>query len=157
MDKTLLNKYKKRISRATPLELTNISFELFEHYAHEAILADRDSIEFQKNTQKAIDFISMLNDTLDSKYEVSIRLSQVYTYLITILNDALENNEPIFIKDALRVIKPLKIAFKDIEKDGYGSLNRNTLSTDVFAGITYGKNGLNEFIDDSNSGRNFSG
>lgn len=157
MDKTLINEYKKRVSSATPLELTNISFELFEYYANEALLYDRNSAEFQKYTKKSRDFIVMLNDTLDHKYEVSERLSQIYKYIITVLNDACENNEPIFINDSLRVIKPLKTAFKDIEKDGYGSLNKNTLSTDVFAGITYGKNGLNEFIDDVGKGRSFSG
>ncbi len=52
MDKILLDKYKKRISSATPLELTNISFELFQHYAEEASKSDRNSDDFIKNTKK---------------------------------------------------------------------------------------------------------
>lgn len=157
MDKVLLDKYKKRISSSTPLQLTNISFELFTLYATEALECDRTSDDFIKNVKKAQDFIVTLRDSLDMNYEVSHRLRQIYDYVIKLLDDAMENKEPIFIKDALRVIGPLQQSFIDIEKDGYGNLNKNNLNTDVFAGLTYGKNGLNEFIDESTGGRSFSG
>ncbi len=157
MDKILLDQYKKRVSSASPLELTNISFELFEHYTNEAINADRNSAEFIKNATKARDFIIMLNDTLDKNYEISENLTQIYQYIIKILNDGIENKEPIFLKDALRVLSPLESAFKDIENDGYGQLNKNNFDTNVFAGLTYGKSGINEFVDESNGGQSFSG
>ncbi len=156
MDKILLEKYKKRISSATPLELTNISFELFEHYSNEAINCDRNSDDFLKNTKKAKDFVKMMNDTLDMNYEISHRLTQIYDFVIKILNDGIENKEPIFIKDAIRIIQPLQRAFVDIEKDGYGNLNKNHLDSNVFAGLTYGRGGLNEYIDES-GGRDFLG
>ncbi len=156
MDKELLEKYKKRISSSSPLELTNISFELFEHYCSEAVKCDRNSPEFIKNTKKAKDFVKMMNDTLDMNYEISNQLTEIYTFVIKILEDGIENKEPIFVNDALRVITPLKRAFEDIQKDGYGELNKNNLNTNVFAGLTYGKGGLNEFVDET-SGRNFSG
>ncbi len=156
MDKILLDKYKKRISSASPLELTNISFELFEHYATEAVKCDRNSPEFIKNTKKAQDFVKMMNDTLDMNYEISNQLTEIYTFVTKILDDGIENKEPIFLNDALRVIKPLQRAFQDIQKDGYGELNKNNMGTNVFAGLTYGKRGLNEFVDETSS-RNFSG
>ncbi len=157
MDKQLLDKYKKRISSSNPLELTNISFELFEHYAVEATKCDRDSEDFQKNSHKALDFMVMMDNTLDQNFEISHTLSEVYQYVIKLLNDAIEHKEPIFINDALRVLKPLSRAFKDIEKDGYGEINKNTFDKDVFAGLTYGKNGLNEYLDDRTGGKNFEG
>ncbi len=156
MEKILLDKYKKRISSASPLELTNISFELFEYYSNEAIKSDRTSEDFIKNTKKALDFINMMNDTLDMNYDVSFKLNQIYTYIIKLLSDAIENKEPIFIKDAIRVIQPLERAFKDIQNDGYGNINKSNLGANVFAGLTYGRNGLTDFVDDSN-GHNFSG
>ncbi len=157
MDKQLLDSYKKRISSSNPLELTNISFELFEHYAVEATKSDRNSEDFQKNTHKALDFIVMMNSTLDQSYEISHSLTEVYTYVIKLLNDAIEHKEPIFINDALRVLAPLSRGFKDIEKDGYGEINKNNFDKNVFAGLTYGKNGLNEYLDDSAGGKNFQG
>ncbi len=98
----------------------------------------------------------MMKETLDMNYAISNQLSEIYTYIIKILSDGIENKEPIFVNDALRVIKPLQRAFEDIQKDGYGDLNKNNLGTNVFAGLTYGKGGLNEFVDDA-GGRNFSG
>ncbi len=157
MDKQLLDQYKKRISSSNPLELTNISFELFEHYTQEALKFDRNSDEFQKNTHKALDFIVMMNSTLDENIEISQSLSQVYEYVIKLLNDGMEHKEPIFLNDALRVLSPLSRAFKDIEKDGYGEINKNNFDKNVFAGLTYGKNGLNEYLDDRTGGQNFEG
>lgn len=154
MNKALIELYKKRVSSATPLELTNISFELFELYAQEALKHNRDSEEFLKNTKKAKDFIEMMDSTLDREYKVSQELSQIYTYVLKILGDAMEFKDPIFINDAIRVIKPLKRAFKDVEADGYGEINKN-IDTNVFAGLTYGRDGLSEFIDDSSSSNNF--
>ncbi len=157
MNKTLLEAYKKRISSATPLELTNISFELFELYAKEARSCERDSDDFVKNIKKARDFVEMMETTLDKNYAVSIELSNIYQHVIKVLGDAIDNRELIFVDDAIRVIAPLKAAFKDIEDQGYGELNKNNLDTNIFAGLTYGKKGLNEYIDDSQGGHNFMG
>lgn len=145
MEDSLKREFTRRISQANGGELIVIKYEIVFAYMEDA----RQAYEQQqyetyktaiKQAQKSID---SLKSSLDAKFEISKELYSLYNYAISCLAKAIYQNKTDGIMEAEKVLKPLYTSFCEAAKtDHSGPLMRNTQQ--VYAGMTYGRNSLNE-------------
>lgn len=145
MENHLKQEFTRRISQCNKGELIVIMYDIVFAYMDEA----KD--EHEKNNydayktaiKKAQNAIDTLIDGLDFSYDVSKQLYPLYMYAKNQLAKAIYQNKTDGILHAEKVLRHLYSSFKEAAKsDTSGPLMRNTQK--VYAGITYGKNVLNE-------------
>lgn len=154
MDSSLKQEFTRRLSQCNRGELIVIMYDIVFAYMDEAkALHENDQYEEYKtaikNAQQAID--SLIN-SLDFKYELSKELHPLYVYAKNCLSKAIYQNRTDGILEAEKCLKRLYASFCEAAKsDTSGPLMRNTQK--VYAGMTYGRNSLNEnFYDNHNRG-----
>ena len=151
--------YTKRIEDATPLQLTVINYELLLDNMEEARKAEARSVGSTLALDKAKECLAQLYATLDMDIEFSKDLSDLYLYVNRALIHAgmkrtnEEKNE--LLEDASGIVKGLLGAWQTLADDD-GLLERllGSENQQIFAGLTYGKDGkLEEYQDiDPNRG-----
>ena len=147
--------YVARIANASPLQLVIINFEIVIDYINESknYIKTKDK-NFDFNIQKARQFLLELRSSLNMEYEISFNLMSIYNFIDSQLAKYLFNENIEIADNCIKILNTVLDGFKQIEgqEENKNSLMENTHQ--IFAGLTYNKNGnLEEFVDiDTNRG-----
>lgn len=141
-------KYTLRIAEANKSEIIVIVFELAEIYIEDAIESyyDGDIESYAQSCKKAVKCITDLLDALDYSYEISYPLMRIYNFLSSEISIAAVTKEVRRIKKAEELLTKIKLSFVDVAKADTSSPVMGNTQT-VYAGLTYGRNELNESFD----------
>ena len=145
MENSLKQEFTRRISQCNRGEMIVIMYDIVFAYMDEAKKAHANNQyeEYKQAIKRAQDTINTLIKALDFKYEISKDLHKLYVYAKNSLAKAIYQNRVDGIEDAEKVLKRLYTSFCEAAKsDTSGPLMRNTQQ--VYAGMTYGRNSLNE-------------
>ena len=150
--------YTLRIVQATPVQLVIISHELLIDFLNVAITAfdEGDTDLFFKNINKSKDALTQLIDGLDYSNEVAQSLYSLYQYAGERLNKALFGKDVEAAKEILEMFCTLLQGWQAIEDTPDDRLSEapENESPQVYAGLTYHKDGLAEYIP-QDEGRGF--
>ena len=145
MTKSELNAYAMRVSQASRTELIVIMYEVAIKYLDDAIaaLGNEHTEEYRQNLKKSKAFVNELASVLDMKYEVSLNLLSLYTYMNNVMVRAdinLKTEELIRVRGML---DKLRVSFVSVSAaDKSAPMMKNVQQ--VYAGLTYSRNALNE-------------
>lgn len=156
MTNELKQAYTLRISQASKTELVVIIYELFLEYANEAriSLTRGDEGAVKESLRKARGCVNELMESLHLEQELAQNLMQLYLYVYRELLKCELDKDIVHIMNALDVIEPLKVAYAAISReDASGPVMSNAQT--IVAGLTYGRNDLNENMADQGASRGF--
>lgn len=145
MDDSLKKEFTRRISQSNGGQLIVIKYEIVFAYMDDAKIAheQKQYEEYKIAIKKAQKSIESLKNSLDFKYPVSKELYSLYNYAISCLAKSIYQNKIDGLLEAEKILKRLYTSFCEAAKsDNSGPLMRNTQQ--VYAGMTYGRNSLNE-------------
>lgn len=156
MTDDLKQRFTFRITQANKTELIVILYEMTRTYVEDAkeALAIQDVEKFRKEIKRAKRCVEELMVSLHTEYVIARHIMQLYLYMNRELAkaDARCTEKP--LEHVLLVIKNLHEAYLEISKqDTSEPIMSNTQS--VYAGLTYGKNDLNENLMDNITNRGF--
>lgn len=156
----MLNEIKKeymlRITQANRSQLLVILFEMLSTYVEDAKTAQtiEDRLEMRESIRKARGCVDQLMITLDFEHSISSSLLQLYLYVNRELARADISNKLEPLDNINIVIDGLHDSFLQISKEDTSEpLMLNTQS--IFAGLTYGKDNLNESLTNQSRNRGF--
>ncbi len=145
MKKEKIQEFTRRISQDNRSSLIVTMYDIMLAYLDDAKAAlDADDAEgFKDGPRHADRVLVQLQDTLNFKYSPADTLYALYVYCREELALAMAKRESVGIGHAKTVLCDLREGFsKAAAKDTSEPLMHNT--EQVYAGITYGKNNLNE-------------
>lgn len=145
MDNQTKQEFTRRISQSNRSQLTLVTYEICFAYLEEALccLEQKDWEGYKENIRHGDQCIVRLQETLDFRYELAAQLYPLYAFCRSRLMGALYRHSPEEIEHAKKVLKQLYAAFTEAAKqDTSEPLMHNTQQ--VYAGMTYGKEQLNE-------------
>lgn len=146
--------YTMRISQANSSKLIVILYEMLEDYIQEAMEAADDRAAFRDALRKAKGCIRELADSLNMQYEVAGNLYQLYRYVHRQLVAADVQNRKEPLTSCMAVIGSLHEAYEEISRsDESEPLLDNTQT--VYAGLTYGRDDVNENLSYQGVNRGF--
>lgn len=135
--------YTLRITQANKTELIVILYEMFLTYLNDAEASYENQKEFKENIIRARGCINELMNSLDMQYEISKMLFQLYVYISKTMTSAMVYHKREPLKGCRSIIEKLHGAYEEISKqDDSEPVMEN--SQILFAGLTYGRNFLNE-------------
>ena len=156
MDKAKQKDYARRVAQANKTELVVLTYDIILEETGEAkALYNAGNIEEARYAMKrAQRFLGELMSVLDFRYSPAAQLLSLYEYVQRIFVKCDVSGECAGLENAERVIDGLRSAFDGIaSEDKSGAVMENTQS--VYAGLTYGKNSLNEMNLSDGSNRGF--
>lgn len=147
MEKEKLNAYAARVTQANRSELVVIMYEAFLDSVEEAekMLEQDDVAGCERETERARGFLTELMGSLDFTYEISHYLRRIYVYAYRELCQGLALRDSERLQQAANAIRKLYPAFTEVAKqDDSEPVMQNAQA--VYAGLTYGKDSLNENV-----------
>jgi flagellar protein FliS len=148
--------FTRRLSQCNRGEMIVIMYDIYFAYAEDAktAYAGGEHAAYKEAVHKAQNVLTELIQSLDFSYGLSKNIYQLYVYFRNCLSRALYENRTDGIADAERVMRSLYTSFEEVARlDDSKPLMHNTQQ--VYAGMTYGRNSLNENLSDVNSNRGF--
>lgn len=156
MTRELKQKYTLRITQANKTQLITILYEMILIYVDEAEAAHgRDDREgFRSAVRRARGCVNELLQSLHFEYELAVNFLQLYLYVNRELASADVRNTIEPLENIKKVIGGLHSAYEKLgAMDPSGPVMENVQT--VYAGLTYGKNDLNENLADQGVNRGF--
>lgn len=157
MTKEALQGYTARITQASRSELIVIIYEIIISSTKEAIEAygKGNMISFDKELKQAQTLLRELMVALDYSYQLSFDLLSLYIFVNKQFISALIKKKPDTLDSAISILDKLLIGFQAVSReDSSGPMMYNTQQ--LYAGLTYGKQTLNEtYIDPDERNRGF--
>lgn len=146
--------FTRRISQANSTEMIVIIYDMTLEYLKDARSAiDGNADELHAAVGHVQGCFGELCNSLDYKYEPAATLRSLYGYCIRKIGSFAIRKEASILDDIERVVKPLRDAYDKVKGENTsGPVMGN--SQEVYAGLTYGRNNLNENMA-SNSNRGF--
>ena len=148
--------YTLRISQANKSGLVVILYEMFEDYVADAKMSleagDRQGLKLSLN--KARGCVNELMESLHLEYEVAQNLLQLYLYVYRELLKCEMHKDNVHLENALKVMIPLKETYATVSADDTSDAVMSNAQT-VVAGLTYGRNDVNESMADQGASRGF--
>ncbi len=146
MTKEKIQEYSRKVASSTRTGLVVVTYEIIIEYlklAQEAYdKGDEEGFIF--NVKKAKQFVNQLSSCLDLQYDVSKSLLDLYLFANKALHVSILRKQPFDMEAITAMMERLKSAFEVVEsEDRQGSVMKN--SEQIYAGYTYGRNGLNEY------------
>ncbi len=142
--------YALRIANATPNELNVITFEICINNITKALEnIELDQKLFNKNLDTALSALREIIISLNFDYPIAYELHNMYLYVNKLIINSKFNLNPQNLADAIELLTTLKEGFEQINDTNSEAVMKN--ATKVFAGLTYGKGGLSEYIDPGES------
>ncbi|SEW30309.1 flagellar export chaperone FliS [[Clostridium] fimetarium] len=148
MTKEEINGYSYRVTQASRTELLVIMYDVTLNYISDSIsYFENENVErFREDIKKAQRVINQLTSALDQTYEISLELMRLYIYMNNVLVRSSIRKEVEELKVVVGMIQKLRSAFEKVsEQDKSGPIMINTQQ--VYAGLTYSNDGLNEYHD----------
>ena len=156
MDKEKKQEFTVRITNANRSELVVILYDMILVYMDEAkvYLENKNQEQFCEEIKKAQECVKELISALDKQYEIASELARLYLYVNRTLAKVMIKPEETLLASAEKVIKGLRESFVQVAKqDDSPALMGN--AQEIYAGLTYGKNSLNENLSDEGASRGF--
>lgn len=146
--------YTVRIANATPTQLVVITYELILDHISEAKDNISDEKEFDKLVAKAREFLLDLRASLNMTYEISATLMPLYDYIDKLLAKTIYKKDTAVLAECEDILNSLLGSWKKVEANEEDKTPIIENSQQLYAGLTYGRNGhLNEFVpEDTNRG-----
>lgn len=147
MKKEHLQEYAARVSQANRSELVVIIYEIIlESIEESKKLLEEGQIEAARTeTTRTRSLVTELMSSLDMQYGISHYLRQLYIYAYHELCHAVAERKPELYDHAANIFKGLLPSFQEVAKqDTSEAVMQNTQH--IYAGLTYGKDSLNETI-----------
>lgn len=147
LDKERLNAYAARVAQANRSELVVIIYEAFLDSVSEGtkFLSEGNIAECRREIERARGFLTELMGSLDFTYEISHYLRRLYVYSYHELCQGVAYRDSDRFEHAVRIINKLLPAFKEVAaQDDSDAVMQN--AQPIYAGLTYGRNHLNESI-----------
>ena len=156
MTNELKQAYTLRISQANKSGLVVILYEMFADYAAEAeeSLKTGDRAAIKESLGKARGCVNELMESLHLEHEIAQNLLQLYLYVYRELLKCEMGKDAVHISNVLKVMLPLKEAYTTISKEDTSEPVMTNAQT-VVAGLTYGRNDVNESMADQGASRGF--
>ena len=145
MKDSLKQEFTRRLSQCNSGEMIVIMYDIVFAYMDEAKEAyTSGSYEaYKQAVKKSQGAIDTLIGALNFKYGIAKELHRLYVYAKNSLAKAIYQNRLDGLEEAEKILKRLYTSFCEVAKtDTSGPLMRNTQH--VYAGMTYGRNTLNE-------------
>lgn len=145
MDSEMKKTYAARISQANRSELVVIIYELMLESIKTAkdAFEDEDFETADAELKRAQGLLQEMRGSLDFTYEISYSLVSLYRYVNEQLVHSIVRKKDVNLGSCERVLKGLMNSFEEVAKqDTSGPVMENTQQ--VYAGLTYGKDSLNE-------------
>ena len=141
--------YVRRITNATPMKLVVIACELVLEYINHAQIALKqgDEKEFRHNLTVAQDFLQEISGSLNMEYSISWEVISLYLYVNKLFAMASAGSDSDQLDQAKIILRNLMEAWQEVAdatEKGKAPIMEN--SEQVYAGLTYGRSGLNEFV-----------
>lgn len=156
MTKERKQEYTLRITQANKTQLITILYEMVLAYVEEAKEAHNkeDRMEFRGAIRKARGCVNELLASLNFEQSLAMNFLQLYLYVNRELAKAEVRNIAEPLGHIEKVINGLHGVYVQLdEMDTSGPVMENVQT--VYAGLTYGKNNLNENLADQNIDRGF--
>ncbi len=156
MTKELIQDYTLRITQANPTEIVVIVYDIAEQYIKDALSSyDKgDYEEYETNCRNACRCVDDLLQALDFSYELAYPLMRLYVFVNREISVASVSRKTEGLLNARGILISLRDAFAQVAKqDNSAPVMSNTQT--VYAGLTYGKNQLNESINDTLNNRGY--
>lgn len=152
MDQTLKQDYTRRIAMANRSEIINIVFELANVYMTDAqnAIENNDDTKAWEECNRAKECIHHLIKSLDYQYELAQPLLRIYQFASKEITSSAVNHNVEGIQHAKKLMTTLAGAFYEASKQDTSEPVMSHTQT-VYAGLTYGKNQLNESLTDEGS------
>lgn len=147
MTKKELNDYGIKISQASKTGLVVIMYDVAIKYLDDALDAynAKDTDEYRHCIRKARNFVNELSSALDMKYKLASQLFSIYLFINNALVRADIRNDISEIGRIRGMLLKLRDAFDKVSQaDESGPVM--TDSGQVYAGLTYSKESLNENV-----------
>ena len=156
MNTNIAKKYTARIAQASPTELVVVSYELIISYMEKAKAdyENKEKQEFVKSLKGAQAILTHMIDSLNFDFEISYNLFSLYLYINRNITSAICKLDIMALKNSISVLNRLKTGYEGIvDTDKTGSVMSN--SEQIYAGLTYGKDKLNEHKLSSSDNRGY--
>lgn len=154
MEKESIQAYSQRITQANRSELTVITYEILIEHISNAQKSFENRNAFVSDIENAQAFLKELMVSLDFNYEISYNLLSLYIFMNKQLIEAKLRNSVEMLPRVQNMLEGLLSSFKEVSKqDTSQPLMQNTQK--IYAGLTYGRNDVNEMPlagNDSNRG-----
>lgn len=147
MNDNTIKEYTRRISSGNRSEIIVCVFEIGEIYMNEACecFENGDEDGFRTGILKASKCINDLLESLNYEYELAFPLMRIYMFMNKELSVASATNDVETVKKINALFVKMKESFLEVAKqDTSAPVMQNTQP--VFAGLTYGRNSLNESL-----------
>lgn len=156
MDKETKQDFTRRIAQSNRAQLVVICYEIGLSYLEEAKKAgeEKEWEHFRTALRQSDQVLAHLQDRLNFQYDLSRNLYQLYDFCRGQLMKAMYQQSVMPLQQTEVILKELHEAFQTVsQQDGSAPLMQNTQQ--VYAGMTYGKEQLNENFQDLDSSRGF--
>lgn len=156
MTSELKQKYTLKITQANKTQLITILYEMLQIYMEDAKAANErnEREDFRESIRKARGCVNELMASLNFDYELAVNFLELYVYINRELARAEVRNATEPLENAGKIIDKLHQSYEKLqEMDVSGPVMENVQT--VYAGLTYGKNNLNENLADQGSDRGF--
>lgn len=142
------DEYVLKITNASKVQLVIINFELIIDYINEAKKNLQSEKDFSFYIDKARQFLRELSASLNMDYEISYTFLSLYHYVDERLAKFLFNKSIETADEALKILIGLKEAWEQVKEEDTSPVMKNV--EQMYAGLTYSKNGkLAEYVDTS--------
>jgi flagellar protein FliS len=148
--------FTRRITKANRTQLVVVVYDMFLEYINDAKEAKNigDLHEFGRSLELARGCITDLRQSLNFDYEPSRNLFSIYSYCDRQLASDIYNGSTDNLSAVCDMMKKLRKAFYDLSlTDQSEPLMENT--QEVYAGLTYGRNDINETLVNPSLSRGF--
>jgi flagellar protein FliS len=148
--------FTRRITKANRTQLVVVVYDMLLEYINDAKEAKQsgDMHEFGRSLELARGCITDLRQNLNFDYELSKSLFSIYSYCDRQLANDIYNGNTDNLTAVCDMIKKLRKAFYELSlTDKSEPLMENT--QEVYAGLTYGKNDINETLVNPRLSRGF--
>lgn len=156
MQKEKIQEYTRRISQDNRSELIVTMYDIMSTYFEDAEAAFHvdENEAFKANIRNVDKVLVQLMESLNFKYKPADTLYALYVYCREELAKSMMKHDLEGISHAEQVLSGLREGFAEAaKKDNSAPLMSNTQQ--VYAGITYGKNDINENYTESDNKRGF--
>ena len=146
MRKEKKQEFVNRITRANRSALVVVLYDITIEYIQDAKVGiQTQKKDYKEELYKARECVKELLGALDFTYDISKELSRLYLYVNRCVTKAIAKSDIEELDHALYVLEHLRESFAEIAKDDTSEcLMGNT--QEVYAGLTYGKEQLNESL-----------
>lgn len=154
MNSESMKAYTARISQANKSELTVIVFDILIEETDEglSLLEQGKTGEAVPLLKKGQMFLMELVQSLDLRAALAQQLYSLYQYMNKVFLTAIRKKEPGELPAVLDMIRTLRESFAEVAKqDTSPPLMMNTQK--IYAGLTYGRDSLNEVSLDANESK----